>query len=63
MALIVTKNNVEIPIQELTNLMTLYIKSGKISKFAMPDRYKFLNSLPKTSVGKMDKKEMRRIFI
>jgi fatty-acyl-CoA synthase len=32
------------------------------AKWSLPDRYTFLDELPKTSVGKFDKKAMRQSF-
>jgi len=32
------------------------------AKYQVPDRYAFLEEIPKTSVGKFDKKELRRRF-
>ena len=32
---------------------------GAISKYAVPDRVYFVDSIPKTSVGKLDKKVIR----
>jgi fatty-acyl-CoA synthase len=32
------------------------------AKYQVPDRYAFLDEIPKTSVGKFDKKELRRRF-
>ncbi|MGO4331701.1 fatty acid--CoA ligase [Cupriavidus sp. 2TAF22] len=36
-----------------------YVASGTISRYAVPERYLFVASLPRTSVGKYDKKAMR----
>jgi fatty-acyl-CoA synthase len=36
--------------------------SGAIPKFAIPDRFIFLDTLPRTSVGKFDKKKLREIY-
>jgi fatty-acyl-CoA synthase len=36
-----------------------FADAGVISKFAIPQEVMFVNSLPKTSVGKLDKKLMR----
>ena len=33
--------------------------SGAISKYAVPDRVHFVDAIPKTSVGKLDKKVIR----
>jgi fatty-acyl-CoA synthase len=35
------------------------IAAGKLPKWAAPDQIVTLDSLPKTSVGKLDKKRMR----
>jgi fatty-acyl-CoA synthase len=36
--------------------------AGLISKFGIPDRILFVEALPKTSVGKFDKKDLRKRF-
>ena len=36
--------------------------SGTIPKFAIPDRFIFLDALPRTSVGKLDKKKLRETY-
>jgi fatty-acyl-CoA synthase len=36
-----------------------YAESGAISKYAVPDRVHFVDAIPKTSVGKLDKKVIR----
>jgi fatty-acyl-CoA synthase len=38
------------------------VESGRLPKWAMPDRIEVLDALPKTSVGKLDKKRMRVMF-
>jgi fatty-acyl-CoA synthase len=35
------------------------VSAGSLSKWAVPDRIEFVDSLPKTSVGKLDKKALR----
>jgi len=35
---------------------------GEISKWATPERIEFVSELPRTSVGKLDKKAMRLTF-
>lgn len=39
------------------------VMRGSLSKWAVPDRIEFTRSLPKTSVGKLDKKALRARFI
>ena len=36
-----------------------YAERGAISKYAVPDRVHFVDAIPKTSVGKLDKKVIR----
>lgn len=38
------------------------IAGGKLSKWAAPDRIEFVEALPKTSVGKIDKKAIRATY-
>ncbi len=37
-----------------------FVDRGVISKWGVPDRVVFMDSIPKTSVGKLDKKEIRK---
>jgi fatty-acyl-CoA synthase len=36
-----------------------YVADGVIAKWAVPEQYAFVGELPKTSVGKIDKKVLR----
>ena len=36
-----------------------YARRGAISRYAVPDRVHFVDAIPKTSVGKLDKKVIR----
>jgi fatty-acyl-CoA synthase len=36
-----------------------YVQRGAISRYAVPDRVHFVDAIPKTSVGKLDKKLIR----
>ena len=58
--------SVEIQPESLENtlrqLIEVDILAGRLSKWAMPDQIKIVSKIPKTSVGKIDKKEMRRIY-
>jgi fatty-acyl-CoA synthase len=38
-----------------------FIEKGQISKWAMPEEIRFVEAIPKTSVGKIDKKRIRLI--
>ena len=39
-----------------------FVQSGMISRIAIPDRIVLVDSLPRTSVGKIDKKRLRTIY-
>ncbi len=39
-----------------------YVADGTIIKWAVPERYEFVEAIPKTSVGKIDKKVLRADF-
>jgi len=47
---------------ELREHMTQYVEEGKILKWWIPDRFIFVNQIPRTSVGKFDKKVMRSAY-
>ena len=42
--------------------LKLYVDRGVISKFGIPQRIHFIEQLPKTSVGKIDKKVLRQRY-
>ncbi len=42
--------------------MQAFAKQGKLPKYGIPDRYEFVESIAKTSVGKLDKKALRKQF-
>ncbi|WP_101674260.1 fatty acid--CoA ligase [Alloalcanivorax mobilis] len=45
--------------QSIKDLITGYADKGEISRYGIPDRVVFVDELPRTSVGKLDKKKMR----
>ena len=60
-ALLVPKEEfkAEISEDELKEHMTQSVEDGKILKWWIPDRFVFVDQIPRTSVGKFDKKVMR----
>jgi len=38
------------------------VKEGKISKWWIPERFIFVDQIPRTSVGKFDKKAIRSTY-
>lgn len=39
-----------------------FVVSGRMQKWWVPDRIVFIESMPKTSTGKADKKELRKLY-
>ena len=48
--------------EDLRKFMKRFAEEGKLSKYGVPDRYQFVDEIPKTSVGKIDKRAMRNNF-
>jgi fatty-acyl-CoA synthase len=61
LALVVLRAGVEITAQALREDLVARARGGAISPFAVPERYEFVNEIPKTSVGKLDKKRLREV--
>lgn len=61
MALVVRKNGAgeELDVQEIQRHLRALAETGHISRYAVPDVVHFVDALPRTSVGKYDKKVMR----
>ena len=48
--------------EELRDHMTQYVEEGKILKWWIPEKFIFVDEIPRTSVGKFDKKTMRSSY-
>jgi len=48
--------------QELKQFLQRFAAEGKIPKYGVPEKYVFMDSIPKTSVGKLDKKVLRKDY-
>lgn len=48
--------------EELKQFMQKFAEQGKLPKYGVPDRYVFVDTIPKTSVGKLDKKVLRKTY-
>jgi fatty-acyl-CoA synthase len=46
--------------EELQRFMAGFAEQGKLPRYAVPERYELVEALPKTSVGKLDKKRLRQ---
>ena len=49
----------EVDEDAIKTLLSGYADDGVISRYGVPDRVVFVDELPRTSVGKLDKKKMR----
>ena len=49
--------------EDFIQFMKEFAAKGKLPKYGVPDRYEFVEQIPKTSVGKLDKKELRKHYI
>jgi fatty-acyl-CoA synthase len=52
----------KISAEDLKQYMKMWAEEGKLPKYGIPDRYVFVDSIPKTSVGKLDKKVLRKTY-
>lgn len=59
LAVVVPRQGEELVEAELKAHLQAYADKGVISKYAVPDRIMFVSELPRTSVGKLDKKVLR----
>ena len=59
LALVVKKPDGEVDAESIRELVADYAEKGIISRYGIPENIKFVDSLPRTSVGKLDKKVMR----
>ena len=58
-ALIVLKQGRAATRTEVQEYLQQYVESGVISKWTVPESIEFVDAIPKTSVGKIDKKKIR----
>jgi len=42
--------------------LNVFVQNGSLSKFAIPERIVFVDTLPETSLGKIDKKKLRELY-
>ena len=63
MALVVAKPGQELDAATIRAWLQDFAERGVISKWGIPDRVLFIDAIPKTSVGKLDKKAMRQQYI
>jgi len=61
-AIIVPRQGASPDAAELKAHILKYVERGEISKYAVPERFVVVESLDKTSVGKIDKKSLRQKY-
>ena len=59
LALVVKKPGADVTEEAIRDLVAGYAEKGIISRYGVPENITFVESLPRTSVGKLDKKVMR----
>ena len=62
LALVVVKSGQEIDAAAIRAWLQDFAERGIISKWGIPDQVQFVDAIPKTSVGKLDKKVMRQQY-
>ena len=62
LAVVAPKEGYSVSDSEIKSRLQEYAGQGIISRFAVPDRIVFVPTLPKTSVGKLDKKLLREQY-
>ena len=61
-AFIVAKKATVVDLATLHEYLQVYVDNGEISRYALPDEVILIDELPRTSVGKIDKKRLREII-
>ncbi|MCO5233568.1 MAG: fatty acid--CoA ligase [Chitinophagales bacterium] len=62
-ALIVLRADTNVSKETIVSHLEKYVHTGDLSKWAVPDEIRFVAEIPKTSVGKIDKKRIRAEFV
>jgi fatty-acyl-CoA synthase len=50
----------DFPTEEVRKFLMQFVEDGQISKYAVPDRFQVVDYIPKTSVGKLNKRVIRQ---
>jgi fatty-acyl-CoA synthase len=61
-AMVVPKDIENLSEKQIKAFLMKYVEAGIISRYAIPDSIKVVESIPKTSVGKIDKKLLRKVM-
>jgi fatty-acyl-CoA synthase len=60
--LVVVKSTEDLNADTIKTAISEEVDSGVLSRWAIPERIEFVDAIPKTSVGKLDKKVMRKTY-
>jgi fatty-acyl-CoA synthase len=60
--LIVVRAKPELSAEQVLASIRAEVDGGRLSKWALPERVEFVDALPRTSVGKLDKKALRGLY-
>ncbi len=60
-AMVVLKQGMTANKEDLKAFLNPFVEAGQITKWTIPDRIVFVEAIPKTSVGKLDKKVIRTL--
>jgi fatty-acyl-CoA synthase len=60
--ILVVRSDPGLEADSLMGAIRAEVERGQLSDWAVPARVEFVDALPRTSVGKLDKKAMREIF-
>jgi len=62
LVLLKSEHKGKVTAEELKAHMKKLAEEGRLPKYGVPDRYEFVDEIPKTSVGKIDKKRIRVVY-
>ena len=55
-----SEDTTDFPVEDVKAFLMEFVENGTISKYAIPDQIQVVDTIPKTSVGKLDKKVIRK---
>tara|TARA_R110002167_G_scaffold15727_1_gene62415 strand:- start:5392 stop:7041 length:1650 start_codon:yes stop_codon:yes gene_type:complete len=61
LAMLVLRPGADVTAEDIKNHLQQFVASGEIAKWVIPERIELVDALPKTSVGKIDKKVIRTL--
>ena len=62
LALIVPVEGVQLDAEQIRDHLMQFVEGGHINKWAIPEQFQFVDTIPTTSVGKLNKKLIREQF-